>query len=61
MKTCFFLVTITLRINIMRIHKMLICCVKLDHALYSINYSIPFHFMYENKISSMLTTPFILT
>ena len=27
-----------LRINIMRIHKMLISCVKLDHALYSINY-----------------------
>ena len=28
-----------IRINIMRIRKMLISCVKLDHALYSINYS----------------------
>ena len=28
----------SLYINITRIHKMLIYCIKLDHALYSINY-----------------------
>ena len=40
-KRVFFLVKVVNRsiyINVMRIRKMLIYCIKLDHALYSINY-----------------------
>ena len=45
MKARIFLVKIVNR-SVMKIHKMLISCIKLDHALYSINYGITYNMAY---------------